>query len=58
MPVVTDLLVFSASYTREKFVTLLGSAEASSEHPLGRSIYAYAKNQLNGHGPMQPCKVG
>lgn len=42
-PVVTDVVVLNKTLTAEELITLAGSAELGSEHPLGRAIVEYAK---------------
>lgn len=42
-PVVTDVVVLNKKLTAEELITLAGSAELGSEHPLGRAIVEYAK---------------
>ena len=43
-PVVTDVIAFAA-HTTAGVLELVGCAESSSEHPLGRAIYAYCTEQ-------------
>ncbi|GMF20680.1 unnamed protein product [Phytophthora lilii] len=43
-PVVTDMLVFSKKLSSHELVTLAGSAELGSEHPLGSAITEYANS--------------
>ena len=40
---VSDVLSFSPELSKEKLLYLAASAEAKSEHPLGKAIVAYAK---------------
>ncbi len=42
---VSDVVVFSADIDRQKAIMLTASAEAKSEHPLGKAIVAYAGKQ-------------
>lgn len=42
-PTVTDVVVLNKKLTAEELITLAGSAELGSEHPLGRAIIDYAK---------------
>lgn len=42
---VTDIVSFSNDYSEETLLSLVASAESRSEHPLGKAIVAYAKNQ-------------
>lgn len=42
-PVVTDVVVLNKKLSTEELITLAGSAELGSEHPLGRAIIEYAK---------------
>ena len=43
---VTDIVSFSNDYNEETLLSLVASAESRSEHPLGKAIVAYAKNQM------------
>lgn len=42
---VSDIMIFCKTLDEKTFLTLAASAEAKSEHPLGRAIVAYAKKQ-------------
>lgn len=42
-PSVSDVLLFTSSMDEAAFVALVASAEAKSEHPLGKAIVAHAK---------------
>ncbi|KAL0589278.1 hypothetical protein ABG067_002497 [Albugo candida] len=42
-PVVTDFVVSSKEYSAEKLISLAGSAELGSEHPLGKAIIDYSR---------------
>lgn len=44
-PEVSDVLSFAAELDEEKLLYLAASAEAKSEHPLGKAIVAYAKKR-------------
>lgn len=44
-PEVSDVLSFASGLDEEKLLYLAASAEAKSEHPLGKAIVAYAKKQ-------------
>ena len=51
-PVVTDVMAFGGdgAWTDARFLTYLGSAEASSEHPLGRCIYEHVQRLAGDEG--------
>lgn len=40
---VSDVLSFSPELSKDKLLYLAASAEAKSEHPLGKAIVAYAR---------------
>ncbi len=42
---VSDIISFDKSISESKLLTLTASAEAKSEHPLGKAIVAYAKEK-------------
>ncbi len=42
-PTVSDVLLLTSSMDETSFLSLVASAEAKSEHPLGKAIVAYAK---------------
>ena len=42
---VNDILSFSDKYDNHTLLSLIASAETRSEHPLGKAIVAYAKDQ-------------
>ncbi len=42
-PTVSDVLLFTSSMDKTAFLGLVASAEAKSEHPLGKAIVAHAK---------------
>jgi len=44
-PIVTDVIPIDG-YELKQLLSFAGGAESSSEHPLGRAIYEYAKNEL------------
>lgn len=41
---VCDIIAFSDTVSKDMLLTLAASAEAKSEHPLGKAIVSYAKN--------------
>lgn len=54
-PEVTDTAVFKTSMSKGGFLALLGSAEADSEHPLGRAIHAHAVEHQEPDHPLVAC---
>lgn len=42
---VSDIVSFSAEFTRQELLALVAAAEVRSEHPLGKAIVAHAKEQ-------------
>ncbi|MBF0473062.1 MAG: copper-translocating P-type ATPase [Nitrospirae bacterium] len=44
-PIVTDVIIFG-DYDRNQLLSLAGGAESSSEHPLGRAVFEYAKIEV------------
>ncbi len=42
---VSDLIAFDGTMSAPEFLRMIASAEARSEHPLGKAIVAYAKEQ-------------
>ena len=43
-PIVTDVLVFSDTYTEQELLSLIASGESGSEHPLAEAIVAHVQN--------------
>lgn len=49
---VSDIALFDHTFSENEFVAFIASAESKSEHPLGKAIVAYAKQ--NGIGIQEP----
>ncbi|MDF2653937.1 MAG: putative cation transporting ATPase [Bacillota bacterium] len=52
-PAVTKICSFSQDYSDEKLLDFVASAEAHSEHPLGKAIVSFYK-QKRGKSPSEP----
>jgi Cu+-exporting ATPase len=52
-PVVTDVALFTASYSYEQLCFLIGSAELNSEHVLGKTLVAFAQSNPQVELPLE-----
>jgi Cu+-exporting ATPase len=52
-PAVTDVALFTASYSYEQLCFLIGSAELNSEHVLGKTLVAFAQSNPQVELPLE-----